>query len=270
MTSPKDMLKAECEQLRAADIPVKLKPASAASPFPLVVTVRVPQPADCHMYDVHELVFTLTIASFASCGDAAVGVDAAANGIDARLAAAICAAVARAGGGGGGGGGGWRLVERAAFVRRSFRALLALVPGTLDAYMGEDADGKSMRRFAPAFLPDEKGAGDKEAEDAERMRKKEAEEAEAREYWRLQKLKEEQLELERQKQLAEEKRLEYERDPSLFEKPRQLSKKEVEEMHKSKQGVRMAKTGPNKKKFDPEAAAARKEARGERISDDQI
>ncbi|KAJ3007446.1 UNVERIFIED_CONTAM: hypothetical protein HDU68_003505 [Siphonaria sp. JEL0065] len=257
-TTPKDALKQECQALKAAEIPCKLSPASSVNPFPLKLTIRVPQPDACHMFDVYEIIFTLTIESFDAYA-AAFSVDPVSNGIDKRLAAAIAKTLTafyaknvKAS---------WRLKELVAFVTREYRGLLMCVPGTLDNYMGEDAEGKSMRRFAPAFIKDTQ----EEEDEAEELRiQKEKEEEEAREYWRQQKLREEQEALEKARREAEEKRKEYESDPSLHQKPQQMSKKELEELHKSKQGVRMAKTGPNKKKFDPEAAAARKEARGEK------
>jgi len=41
-------------------------------------------------------------------------------------------------------------------------------------------------------------------------------------------------------------------------KPVQLSKKQLAEMHKSKQGVRLAKTGPRHRKFAGEGSAVAK------------
>ncbi len=80
------------------------------------------------------------------------------------------------------------------------------------------------------------------------------------EYWQRQRELIEQQEALKASQEAIEKRLEAERDPALAAKKVILSKKEQEALKqaKNKQGVRMRKTPANKKKFDPEAAAARK------------
>ncbi|KAJ3068633.1 hypothetical protein HDU99_003145 [Rhizoclosmatium hyalinum] len=265
MSSAKDALKSECQALKSADpsIPFRLIPStSATAPFPLTLTIRVPQPESCHMFDIFELIFNLTIPSF-DAYTATITMDHAPNGIDKSLAAGIQKAIAveykklstknKES---------WRLKEICAFVTTNYRQLIMSVNGTLDAYMGEDAEGKSMRRWAPLILPE----ATKQETDEEEQARKQKEEEEAAEYWRRKKLEEEEAELERKRKEAEERRLEAERDPSLFEKPRQLSKKELEERaaERDKQGKRLRKTGPNKTKFDPEAHAARKEARGEK------
>ncbi|KAJ3058823.1 hypothetical protein HDU98_005126, partial [Podochytrium sp. JEL0797] len=251
--SPKDALKQECTQLKAAEIPFKLSPASPTNPFPLVLNIRVPQPADCHMFDIYEIVFRLTIDSFDTF-DAKISVDGPANGIDPQLALRIEKNIAQyfdthTGG--------WRLNGMVQFVSKAYGKLLRLVPGTLDMYMGDDAEGRSMRRYGPAFIKAKEVEQTQEEKDAAA----EAEAEAAAEYWRKRREEEHLALLEKERKAAEERRIEALNDPSMNEKPRQLSKKELDEIHKSKQGVRMSKTGPNKKKFDPEAAAARKEAR---------
>ncbi|KAJ3238331.1 hypothetical protein HDU78_003590 [Chytriomyces hyalinus] len=264
MSNPKDSLKRECLSLQQRGVPFKLVPSTGpTAPFPISLSVRVAAPDNCNMFDIYEIAIILIIASF-DAFEATISVDAKANGIDKSLASAIQTTLNNAYKPSAPSSS-WRLEALVNLIERDYRKLLMAVPGTLELYMGEDANGASMRRYAPAILPEVIDPSKAAEEEAEKQRQKEADEEAAREYWRLKKLEEEAAEIERKKKEAEQRRLEVEMDPGSFEKAKVLSKKEREELDaaRDKQGKRQAKTGSNKKKFDPEAHAARKAARGE-------
>ncbi len=132
-----------------------------------------------------------------------------------------------------------------------------------EVYSGTDAvSGASIRRYAitlpitvnaPSVSSGSSCSDDDEA-------------AAAAEYWRLQKLRELDLEAAQKAREAEQKRAEAQADPGLHYKPPLVSKREQQLAKEAsdKQGVRMRKTGPRRKKFDPEAAEERKRERGEK------
>ncbi|KAI8612296.1 hypothetical protein BC830DRAFT_1137427 [Chytriomyces sp. MP71] len=261
--SAKDGLKSECTQLKDQGLAaVRLQPSSDTprAPFPLAVLITVPQPANCSNFDIYDIEFCLTLSSFEYTDTPTVSVDPKRNGIDILLAQHIQTILSQryksyaekqpATS--------WHLKRLAVFVADNFQKLLMGVPGTLEFYMGEDANGRSVRRFAPAIVTKEPSMQEAEAERASESDEN-SDSEEAREYWRRKKLEEDAAEERRKKAEAEERRRLAEEDPSLFGKPRQLSKKEQEELAaaRDKQGKRLAKTGPRRKKFDAEAHTAK-------------
>jgi len=134
----------------------------------------------------------------------------------------------------------WLVAKTLEWVEENFATLLGLVPAYVDSYVGCDAVGASMRRYAlvgPAAEEDEEG--EEEEIDEEEQERRVAEYM-AREEARIE------AEIEEKVRSGEMKRAQAEQ--GVFEegqKAKQLSKKEFAELHKTrkeKSGHRWRKT----------------------------
>lgn len=152
----------------------------------------------------------------------------------------------------------WVVAKMLEWVEEKFGDLLRLVPGYVDSYVGCDAMGASMRRYvltgpaAPEEEPEEE-----EIDEEEQERRVQA--FVEREQARLD------AEIDEKVKLDEEKRKMAEK--GIFEdgeKTKQLSKKEKEELAKSrkeKSGHRWRKTASKTHKPTAEEGAAKKDAK---------
>jgi hypothetical protein len=149
------------------------------------------------------------------------------------------------------------LLERVEFIIKNYGKVLGLEPSCLEMYIGESSAGATIRKYCIIADPVENKDSDSE-DDAEYTSQDEDEED--AEYWERQRQQElDRLELEKSR-LSQQKRLEYEQDPALFDKKIQVSKKEIMQRKQAanKQGVRMRKTGPKRKKYTGEGASEKK------------
>eukprot|EP00949_MAST-11_sp_MAST-11-sp1_P001901 g1901.t1 len=183
--------------------------------------------------------------------------------------------------------GGWYIVKVLTWVEKHFVDLLQLIPKLVDSYLCVDSVGASSRRYA--ILPKLPGdnSSDSDADAAEGLVDPEdlvtiigedgeeivmSKDAAAR----LEKDIERRLEADRRRRIREARELEQQRLENEKKKEeamrrrangeelgrRQLSKKEKEALRKPKKGVRQAKTGPRRKKYDGEGSALEKAKSG--------
>lgn len=179
----------------------------------------------------------------------------------------------------------WHLQETLAWVQSHFDSLLRVMPELVDFYMGVDANDVSQRRYT--IVPPKKEEPNKVVEVTRRKKKKTivrdsdseedsegGSEGDASEEDKVVAARLKELEKARREQACREAQLEQQEaerkkaaamaarergdDPS---KPKQLSKKEIEEKRKSKQGVRTSKTGSKATKYAGEGSAVEKAAK---------
>ena len=164
----------------------------------------------------------------------------------------------------------WRLEPMFVWAEQKYSMLLGMVPECIDVYEGCNSAGATCRRYTLVDAETEDdgsaaaaGGGDAASELLKKWAAVSPEEkarADAvvakkrreREQAALAAAAEKEANAIRQRQLAEDGRAEF--------RHVQLSKKEIEEKHKSKQGVRTSKTGPRRKAYDgPGSKIAREE-----------
>lgn len=182
----------------------------------------------------------------------------------------------------------WCLQSTLVWVQDNFDKLLRVVPKCVDWYMGEDRNGISQRRYtitpqvevvitptAELKITTKKSSRKDDVDDvnsnaeevgisAEEKARREDNNAKIVEREKQRRIQEQREEEEYKREAArkrEEAIAARERGESTG-KVVQLSKKELEEKRKSKQGVRTSKTGPKAKKFAGEGSAIEKSAKG--------
>lgn len=265
---------------------VKLKTGkSKEEPFPISVKRRIPQPPVANMWDVDELTIVLSVDGPSvlpgkpAVGDIGYHVVCAQKNVPAQLREQIEKAVetmwgkelAANVGKGANGGQAWRLEAILQWVEAKYTSLISLVPECIEMYEGCDANGATMRRYtvqepvvteeAPQGSGGEEDDGEAEDEDdideAEKARRQAVMDKKRAE-------KEAKLEAAARKKEADAIKKRLDAENGLAEHRHvQKSKKEMEAEWdaKHKQGQRMSKTGPRRKKFDGEGSAiAREEA----------
>lgn len=175
----------------------------------------------------------------------------------------------------------WRLQETLSWVQTNYDKLLRVIPQCVDWYMGEDQSGISQRRYtitpqvevviAPAPVIKSSQKTDESNNDSdsgeltpEQRAKREAYEAKIAESERLRKIQEQREEEEYKREIARKKEeaMAARERGEVIVKPNQLSKKELEEKRKSKQGVRTSKTGSKATKYAGEGSAIEKAKAG--------
>jgi hypothetical protein len=252
----------------------KAPKGSEGAPFPVKVLLELGQPADCCGWDVEWLKVLLVVEGPELGADAEalpLRVEFPQTDLPEDLRALMADVTLdhwRAAVAGAADGPRWRLQETLSWVSAHFDFLLRLMPECVDWYMGADANDVSMRRYTitpqvevqitkvPTLKTkvavktgdsdDAEGEGAGEERLAERAR---------------QKAQEQQREEEEARRGADRRRDEAmaarERGEVVLKVP-QLSKKELEEKRKSKQGCRTSKTGPKASKFAGEGSAIEK------------
>jgi hypothetical protein len=173
----------------------------------------------------------------------------------------------------------WRLQDTLSWVQNNFDKLLRVIPKCVDWYMGEDKNGISQRRYTitpqveVVIVPtpelrkkdadddsDCNSDADEEGISPEEKERREAYNAKIAERERLKRIQEQREEEEYKREIARKKEeaMAARERGEVITKPNQLSKKELEEKRKSKQGVRTSKTGPKASKFSGEGSAIEK------------
>lgn len=147
----------------------------------------------------------------------------------------------------------WGIAPTLEWVETNYAKLLLLEPTCLHAYEGCDENDMSMKRYAIGPPPEPVDENEEESESEE-------EETQAEYEARMAVLLGD-LEADSNKKGLSEAEIEQKKKEAaeMGEKHRQLSKKELAEKNKSKQGVRMAKTGASARKFDGEGATSKEE-----------
>jgi hypothetical protein len=140
------------------------------APLPISVQRTIQTPDDAANYDVVELKVKLWIDSLDEAAEPPVRVEVDPSGLPALLMTKIVQRVdaqwrselkAR------GLGKGWLLEKMLSWCESKFGELLSLEPRCLDMYMGEDANGMTVRRFALVEAPDENAPPEPQAEEDE-------------------------------------------------------------------------------------------------------
>ncbi|KAJ3307251.1 hypothetical protein HDV03_001736 [Kappamyces sp. JEL0829] len=264
--SRKQALKKECIGLKKQVHALKITSRSPPAPLPMVLAVGLESPFDCRI-DIPYLVVGLVIESFVLQDPASTCTVALEKESNPQLPSDLRAAIALkiqaewhkilAGCVG---SDSWGLETLAAWTMQNFSSIVSCLPTALEAYMGEGANGESVRRWAVASFKEDEAVDEQDESDASYADSQDSDD-EAREYWRRRREEEELEEARRKAKEAEERRQEYENDPALHAKIKKLSLKEQQELKeaKNKQGVRLAKTGPKRKKFAGEGSAQEKE-----------
>ena len=231
---------------------VEVDKGPKGSPWPVAVTRKIPQPETpaAALWDVTVLPIQLCVAGndFAALP---VRVNVPAADFPAPVRQAIAASIARkwkatlkdprAA------GKGWLLDMMFKHAEKQWAALVGSVPECIDSYEAVHEDGSTYRRkvlTAPAE------AEEVDEEELERQRLEE----EASEMAYLKKMYEqEEAEIAEKERMGEQKRLDAEQGIFMDgEKAVQLGKAGKPMTRKERQGVRTAKTGPRRKKFDPD------------------
>ena len=166
---------------------------------------------------------------------------------------------------------GWLLEHMLEWTESNFLALIKIEPTLIEMYMGVDNEGSPCRRFAivdPKALEKEEEVPLTPEEEAALKAQEELRAANAAAAAERRAERERLREEERQRE-AERRKYEVMNGLGEAPAPRKLSKKEMEEMReaKNKQGKRLAKTGPRRRKYDPEAEAAAKKERDKAIAE---
>mmetsp|Transcript_2920 Transcript_2920/g.5303 ORF Transcript_2920/g.5303 Transcript_2920/m.5303 type:complete len:301 (+) Transcript_2920:140-1042(+) len=272
-------------QIQAAKTPK----GTEGAPFPVKVLLEMEQPSTCSNWDVEWLKVLLVVEGpELDCEDPAdlpLKVEYPQTDLpsDVRKEMAIMTleywreAVAAASD-----APRWRLQETLSWVQSNFDKLLRVIPQCVDWYMGEDKNGISQRRYtitpqvevviasAPVIKTGKKTDNDSDDSDSgevlspEQRAKKEAYEAKLAESERLKKIQEQREEEEYKREIARKKEeaMAARERGEVIAKPNQMSKKELEEKRKSKQGVRTSKTGSKATKYAGEGSAIEKAKAG--------
>lgn len=219
----------------------KAEKGAPGFPFPVCITRYTAQPATANMWDCEELPVRLVIFS-AEAAESPVSVEVPPI-FPGELSREIEKAVeaewkkqlgkkkkAKI----------WMLESILEWVEAKFGDLLRLVPSAVDTYVGCDDMGASMRRYVLVGDPPEDDDDGKEEVDEDEQEKRLQEYAE-REQARIEAEFEAKMSLDEQKRKMAEQGIHEE-----GEKARQLSKKELAELNKSRKersGQRWRKTG---------------------------
>mmetsp|Transcript_18592 Transcript_18592/g.37874 ORF Transcript_18592/g.37874 Transcript_18592/m.37874 type:complete len:283 (+) Transcript_18592:3-851(+) len=236
------------------------------APLPISIQRSIETPADAAAYDIVELKVKLWLDSLDVSGEPPVRVEVDPVSVTVALASKIAERVgaqwqselqAR------GLGKGWLLEKMLSWCESKFVELINLEPACLDMYMGEDANGMTMRRFALVEKTDESAAtepavGEPDDASSSDEASEESEDDDVRkERERLERINLK-AEAEADRLWREERRREFEALGEDAKRPTAVSKKEQQAAIKAKQdkrqGVRTAKTGSKANKFDAEAA----------------
>lgn len=259
---PLKAIKEEAKKLHDK-YPGKVAFQKEGQPFPVAITRTIPAPAGAEAWDVFEIVVKMVIAG-QNPNDCPVWVEIPMPSMPSKLTQKWAAELEkkwkatlkdpRAK------GKGWLLDMVLKFAEKRYVEWLKLEPSLIESYSTVDADDNTIRRFT-ITKPTELTEEEKEQLELERQ-KEAAEEAQAEYQWITKKLAAEEKALaEKEKEAQEKRRL---ADEGMLEyKPVQLSKKEEQARldAKKKQGVRTAKTGERRHKFDLEATEAAKKER---------
>jgi len=221
----------------------KAEKGAPGYPFPVACTRYVPRPESAAAWDCEELPVRFVVRS-AEPGPEAVSVEVPPffpGELPAEMEKAVEKEWRKQLGKKKGKGELWMVEKTLEWVESHFVDLLRLVPAYVDTYIGCDDLGASMRRYTlvgPAAPEDE----DEEEEVDEEEQERRLQEFLAREQARIEAEIEEKFKSDEEKRRAAE--------AGMFEdgqKVRQLSKKELAELNKSRKersGHRWRKTGP--------------------------
>lgn len=234
----------------------KAKKESETFPFPVWVSLAVQQPPQAKAFDVYEIPVKLLVDGVEK-GQKRVEIST--PEIPPQLQVQIAAEVLKAWNGFSGKKSPWGIAATFEWVEKQYVKLLTLDNACLHPYEGTDENDCSIKRYAigPPPEPVEEESEEEEEEDEE-------EAAQAELAFRIQQLL---LECDggnqNKKKLSEEE-IEAKKAEAaeMGEKGRTLSKKEKEELNKSRKersGHRMAKTGQAHRKFDGEGATSKED-----------
>mmetsp|Transcript_2268 Transcript_2268/g.4742 ORF Transcript_2268/g.4742 Transcript_2268/m.4742 type:complete len:278 (-) Transcript_2268:127-960(-) len=247
--------KERCEDIKLG----KAKKEAETFPFPVWLLHTVQRPPAAKAFDVLELPVKLYIDGLEN---GQVRVEVPSEEIPEQLREKIVAAVAKTWDKyRGREKAPWGIKKTLEWVEAKYVDLLTLDPACVQAYEGCDENDVSMRRYAIGAPPPEPEEADEESEEEDDDEAEEEREAELAKIAALlaeveagtsgkNKLSPE--EIERKRQEAEE----------MGTKVKMLSKKEREELNKSRKeraGHRQAKTGQKNHKFEGDGAASKEE-----------
>lgn len=236
-------LKLECKALKANQFTVAI--LTKTKEFPFIIQIAIPQPDSAYHFDIHEINILVRISKSFEEPEVDIEVDYEKSAIDPSLGKEIELRANMMYSQMQSQPFQWKLLDLANVLKEKYIDLLLSVPGTIEHYMGEGPNGESMRRFAAVIITAHESQSSEGESDSENE--------ESREYWRRQRIEQDEEDrLEKEKESMERKE-EVSRDPNLHAKVKVLSIKEREDLKKAndKQGKRTSKTASRRKKFDP-------------------